>query len=111
MSVTLDDLRHVAGLARLGLDERDAPALLGQLNAILRHMEILRTLDTAGVTGAEGGGGGATPLRPDRGPPQPLRRDREAFAPAMRDGFFLVPRLDTHEDSVDALDAPAETDG
>jgi hypothetical protein len=24
--------------------------------------------------------------------------DREAFAPAMQDGFLLVPRLATHED-------------
>jgi hypothetical protein len=23
----------------------------------------------------------------------------ESFAPAMRDGFFIVPRLATHEDS------------
>ena len=28
----------------------------------------------------------------------PLERPREAFAPQMRDGFFLVPRLSTHED-------------
>jgi aspartyl-tRNA(Asn)/glutamyl-tRNA(Gln) amidotransferase subunit C len=38
------------------------------------------------------------PLRPDVGPPIPLARERDAFAPSMRDGFFLVPRLSTHED-------------
>jgi hypothetical protein len=26
----------------------------------------------------------------------------ESFAPAMRDGFFLVPRLATHEDSTES---------
>jgi hypothetical protein len=29
----------------------------------------------------------------------PLAVPREAFAPEMRDGFFLVPRLATHEDA------------
>jgi aspartyl-tRNA(Asn)/glutamyl-tRNA(Gln) amidotransferase subunit C len=37
-------------------------------------------------------------LRPDAGPPIPLLRAPAFFAPAMRDGFFLVPRLATHED-------------
>jgi hypothetical protein len=27
-----------------------------------------------------------------------LTNPRESFAPLMRDGFFLVPRLATHED-------------
>jgi hypothetical protein len=29
----------------------------------------------------------------------PLARPRDAFAPEMREGFFLVPRLATHEES------------
>jgi hypothetical protein len=32
------------------------------------------------------------------GPQIPLARARDAFAPKMADGFFLVPRLSTHED-------------
>jgi hypothetical protein len=28
-----------------------------------------------------------------------LLRPRDTFAPSMRDGFFLVPRLSTHEDA------------
>ena len=35
--------------------------------------------------------------RPDEGPATPLDRTRESFAPLMRDGFFLVPRLATHD--------------
>ena len=31
------------------------------------------------------------------GTPIPLALPRESFAPEMRDGFFLVPRLETHE--------------
>ena len=43
----------------------------------------------------------ATTLRPDEGPSVPLTRPREAFAPEMREGFFLVPRLATHEDAAE----------
>jgi len=47
------------------------------------------------VTGV---GAAGTPLRVDVGNQIPLARPREAFAPAMRDGFLIVPRLATHED-------------
>jgi aspartyl-tRNA(Asn)/glutamyl-tRNA(Gln) amidotransferase subunit C len=39
---------------------------------------------------------GGTPLRDDEGPAIPLARPLDAFAPAVRDGFFLVPRLASH---------------
>ena len=102
MSVTIDDLRHIAGLARVGLDERDVQTLVAQINAILKHMEVLSTLDTNAVAPMNGVSDGGTPLREDCGPPQPLLRPRDAFAPVMRDGFFLVPRLATHGDAGDA---------
>ena len=37
-------------------------------------------------------------LAPDEPPPVALARTKEEFAPQMRDGFFLVPRLETHDD-------------
>lgn len=96
MSVTPDDVRHVATLARLGIADAQVPALVQELNAILGHMEVLQQIDISSVpmTPADG----AAPLRDDALPSVPLQRTREAFAPAMRDGFFLVPRLATHGD-------------
>jgi hypothetical protein len=41
-------------------------------------------------------------LRADDGAQYPLARQREEFAPSMRDGFFLVPRLSTHESPEEA---------
>jgi hypothetical protein len=38
------------------------------------------------------------PLRADHGPAAHLAARPETFAPLMRDGFFVVPRLATHED-------------
>ena len=97
MAVTIDDVRHIASLARLGLPEARAAAIVNELNTILAHMDELAKVDTAGVQEAIGVGAEGLPVRKDLGPPFPLARSLDAFAPSMRDGFFLVPRLSTHE--------------
>lgn len=105
MPVTQRDVRHVASLARLGLDPARIEPLVRELNGILGHMEVLSAVDTSGVdtatdAGVRSASGDLPPQRrADQGPPIPLARPHEAFAPAMRDGFFLVPRLATHEDA------------
>ena len=97
MSVSRDDVKHIAALARLALPEERVPELVSQLNGILAHMDVLRDVDTSGAASVMGPPV-APPLRDDAGPPLPLATSREAFAPSMRDGFFIVPRLATHED-------------
>ena len=84
--VSLDDVRQVAQLARLGLPPGRAEALVGELNGILAHMAQLSSLDTEGVEGVEGVGAAGAPLA----------RTPDAYAPLFRDGFFLVPRLASH---------------
>jgi aspartyl-tRNA(Asn)/glutamyl-tRNA(Gln) amidotransferase subunit C len=97
VAVTIDDVRHIATLARLGLTDQRAALLVGELNTILGHMDVLSKVNTEGVEEAIGVGARGLPLRADSGPPIPLARSLDAFAPALRDGFFLVPRLSTHE--------------
>jgi aspartyl-tRNA(Asn)/glutamyl-tRNA(Gln) amidotransferase subunit C len=97
--VTREDVLHVAQLARLGIDENRIASLVSELNGILEHMEVLGAVDT----GREMGDGRvettATALRSDGdGTPIPLAVPCESLAPLVRDGFFLVPRLATHED-------------
>lgn len=94
MSVTPDDVRHVARLARVGLSEARIPSLVRELNGILAHMDVLQQVDIGGVT--DRAVDEAAPLRDDALLSDVLGRPREAFAPASRDGFFLVPRLSTH---------------
>ena len=97
MAVTIDDVRHVAALARLGLTDERAAALVQEMNTILGHMDALSAVDTAGVDAVAGVGAGGLPVRADSGPPIPLARSLDAFAPSVRDGFILVPRLSTHD--------------
>ena len=102
MAVTIDDVRHIAALARLGLTDTRAAAIVSELNTILGHMDELAKVDTAGVEEAIGVGAEGLPVREDSGPPFPLARSLDAFAPSVRDGFLLVPRLSTHESPEEA---------
>jgi aspartyl-tRNA(Asn)/glutamyl-tRNA(Gln) amidotransferase subunit C len=102
MAVSREDVLHIAQLARLGVDAERADALTRELSAILAHMEVLSQVETGGAPLTAGVGVGGTPLRPDVGDPARLSATRESFAPAMRDGFFIVPRLATHEDPAES---------
>jgi aspartyl-tRNA(Asn)/glutamyl-tRNA(Gln) amidotransferase subunit C len=97
VAVTIDDVRHVASLARLGLTDARAAALAQEMNIILGHMDALSEVDTSGVDAVAGIGAGGLPVRSDSDSPVPLARSLDAFAPSVRDGFILVPRLSTHE--------------
>ena len=46
MAVTERDVRHVAALARLGIDPTRLPSLVAELNGILEHMEVLGRVET-----------------------------------------------------------------
>lgn len=102
MAVTREDVLHIAELARLGVDSARADELTKELSAILAHMEVLSHVDTATMPATAGAGAEGTPLRPDAGLLPLMVRTPESFAPAMRDGFFIVPRLATHEDSAES---------
>jgi aspartyl-tRNA(Asn)/glutamyl-tRNA(Gln) amidotransferase subunit C len=97
MAIGRDDVRHVAALARLSVSESQLPELVAQLNGILVHMDALALVNTKDVPATQGIGDAAMPLRIDMGPPIPMVAALDSFAPSVRDGFLLVPRLATHE--------------
>ena len=98
MAVSERDVRHVASLARLGLEESRIASLVSELNGILEHMEVLGRVETRSEMGEGRTETTATAMRSDvGGTPIPLTVPRESFAPELRDGFFMVPRLETHE--------------
>lgn len=49
MSISLDEVRHVARLARLELEETELMSLQGELNALLGHFADIRGVDVTGV--------------------------------------------------------------
>jgi aspartyl-tRNA(Asn)/glutamyl-tRNA(Gln) amidotransferase subunit C len=99
VAVSESDVLHVAALARLAIDPDRLPSLVAELNGILAHMEVLEAVEGGRGTWDVAETGSSTPMRDDTaGTPIPLSVPRESFAPQMKDGFFLVPRLATHED-------------
>lgn len=49
MKITPDEVKYVAGLARLALKEDEVGQFTSQLNAILGYMDQLNELDTSNV--------------------------------------------------------------
>jgi aspartyl-tRNA(Asn)/glutamyl-tRNA(Gln) amidotransferase subunit C len=110
MAVSHDDVRHIASLARLAVDEAKLDDLVRELNGILAHMDVLSEVETGEGepdTSYTGLPPTSTALRSDSSGPIPMMLSIEAFAPAMRDGFIIVPRLGSHieagDEAVEAL--------
>lgn len=90
MAVTREDVRRIAALAELAVDDAAAAELEGQLSRILDYVRQLEELEAgaAATTDAR-----AVRLRPDVPGSDPLRRPPEEFGAAMQQGLFVVPRL------------------
>lgn len=99
MSVSIEEVRHVAMLARLGLTDERAESLTRDMNTILEHMQVLAKVKTDGVREFVSGDDAGMRLRRDEGPSVQLQAPPSSFAPEMREGLFIVPRLATHEDA------------
>lgn len=97
MSITHDDVRHVAALARIGVAPERLPELARELNSILDHMAALSRAEVAAGSAVAQASG--MPLRDDNAAADRPVVALESFAPAFRDGFFVVPRLASHDDS------------
>lgn len=90
MAVTREQVRHIAALAELALDDASAAELERDLTRILASVRQLDALETGEGPLSDDR---AAPLRPDEPASDALVRGLDAFAPAMRQGLFVVPRL------------------
>ncbi|MBU3028766.1 Asp-tRNA(Asn)/Glu-tRNA(Gln) amidotransferase subunit GatC [Paracoccus marinaquae] len=93
MSITEDEARKVAHLARIAVDDAQLPALARELSGILHFMEQLNEVDIEGVEPMTG----VQPMRLKRredvvtagGMPDKILSN----APDAREGFFAVPKV------------------
>lgn len=94
MTISKEEVQHVARLARLTLDEAALDAMAEQIGTILAYMETLNRIDTTDVEPtAHAASAATTPVRPDE-IGEHLDRDRAlANAPAKDGASFLVPRV------------------
>lgn len=93
MSLTHDQVRHVAMLARLGLEPGDEEFYAQQLSGILAHIDRLQEVDTDDIPPTAQVVEIVNPLRDDEPRPCLSQADVLANAPAAVDGFFRVPSI------------------
>jgi aspartyl-tRNA(Asn)/glutamyl-tRNA(Gln) amidotransferase subunit C len=93
LGLTLDDIRHVARLARLSLTEDELKSFESDLNNILRYVEQLREVDTEGVEPTSHAVRLENVMREDRVEPSLPVDEALANAPDRSDDYFRVPRI------------------
>jgi aspartyl-tRNA(Asn)/glutamyl-tRNA(Gln) amidotransferase subunit C len=91
MPLTLDEVRHIARLARLHLTAEEERRYTEQLSAILDYARRLESVDVSGVPPTSAVQAFAAPLRDDTPRPSLPREQALANAPASEGGMFLVP--------------------
>ena len=91
MSLTKQEVEHIAKLARLELTDEQQEHYREQLSAILDYIARLRTLDTTDVPPTAGGGLTRMTLRPDETRPSLPTGKLLENAPETQDDQFKIP--------------------
>ncbi len=91
MSLTVDEVRHIANLARLQLTPEEERRYAQQLSSILESAARLLEVDTAQIPPTATVLPLRAPLRPDTPRPCPTREKMLSNAPEAEAGMFRVP--------------------
>lgn len=91
--ISPEDVRHVARLARLALDDDEIGLYASQLSAILEHVDAVRRLDTANVPPTAHPFPVENVLRDDSVTASLDRATVLAQAPLAESDCFRVPRI------------------
>lgn len=92
MSVTKEDVRKVARLSRIAVEESRLETLAGELNGILGWIEQLNEVDVEGVEPMTSVVEVTLPMRADVVTDGDIADQVLANAPKSEDGFFVVPK-------------------
>ena len=90
MSLSIDEVRKVALLARLRLDESELEQMRQQLSDILEYMQVLQQVDVTDVPVTAQVTDVVNVVRPDEVRPSLPVDEVLANAPASEDGYFKV---------------------
>jgi aspartyl-tRNA(Asn)/glutamyl-tRNA(Gln) amidotransferase subunit C len=93
MSLSLDDVRRIAALARLAVTDADLAPVQAQLNGIFGLVEQLRAADTAGIEPMAHAQDVMLRLREDRVSEQDQHERFQSIAPQVEAALYLVPKV------------------
>jgi aspartyl-tRNA(Asn)/glutamyl-tRNA(Gln) amidotransferase subunit C len=93
MSLNTDDIKRIAHLARIEINEQEAAATLTKLSGILGLIEQMQAVDTTGIVPMSHSQDVEQRLREDVVTQTNQREVFQAIAPLTEDGLYLVPKV------------------
>ena len=93
MSITLEEVQHVAKLARLDLTQNELATFQFELNALLGHFDGLQSLDVTGVDPKPHAVSTYNAWAEDHAQAALTREAALSNAPKTRAGLFVVPAI------------------
>ena len=93
MPLSLDEVRRIAQLARIGVSDAEARAVQAQLNDIFELIGRMQKVDTEGAEPMSHAHGSALRLREDKITEGDQREQFQSVAPQVEAGLYLVPKV------------------
>ena len=93
MKVTEQDVKTVASLSRLNIDEKESVEVIAQLDKFLTYVENLQAIDTTTIEPTTYAVPMKNVFRADEVKPSLDRELALSNAPLKDDGYFKVPRV------------------
>ena len=93
MSLSPDDVKRIARLARIETSDAEAQATQAQLNSIFDLIATMQAVDTAGVSPMAHAQEVYQRLRDDIVTETDRHAAFQAIAPAVENGLYLVPKV------------------
>ena len=93
MSLSDDQIRRLARLARIAIGPDESAEVAARLNRVLALVDEMRAIDTNGVEPMAHALDLVQRLRPDEVTDRDRREEFQAVAPAVEAGLYLVPKV------------------
>lgn len=93
MSLTPQEIIHIARLARLKTNPEEAESYATQLSRIMDLIDQLNSIDTENIEPMSHPQDAALRLRDDEVTKLNLREEFQAIAPECENGLYLVPKV------------------
>ena len=93
MSISIEQVEHVAKLSRIRMDPESLGKFAAQLDAIVSYVDKLSELDTSDVEPLTNASGLSNVFRPDELRPSLARETALANSPAQTHGHYRVPKV------------------
>ncbi|WP_373976554.1 Asp-tRNA(Asn)/Glu-tRNA(Gln) amidotransferase subunit GatC [Chitinibacter sp. SCUT-21] len=93
MSLSQDDVRRIARLARIAVSDDEVVASQSQLNQLFTLIEEMRAVDTDGIEPMAHAQDVMLRLRDDVATAPNRREAFQAVAPSVENGLYLVPKV------------------